>query len=271
MTTSKFAESIATVEIVGARPLPEELPRFHWYHGTRQGRTAGHFFVKASAVGAEPGAPWEPFTNAYDEPGYKAEQLKIAVVAMREQWFIPGETPGATATYISGYQPGAKSNIEILCFVEGFDDLMVLSASGKFKAGALKQALRQYSTGLLRQAQTIAGKALHPWTFWIPLGGARDSKGNPVYEETQGANGSKGAMVTPPMLLTPLDMDALYVGPDMLKRGEAESQARSDWAQQRRLPQNTVEGEVVTPRQLPAGAVSRNVPQPIEDDASLPF
>lgn len=264
MTT--FKDAIATVEVEAAA-LPEELARFHWYHGSKQGRTAGHFFVKASAAPGEPGAPWEAYTNAYDEPGFKAEALKIAVLAMREQWFIPGANPGDPPQYLTGYAEGAKSNVEILCFVEGFDDVMVLSASGKFKAGALKAILREYTRGLLRQASTVAGKPLPAWTFWLPIGSKRDIKGAPVYEQTQGAGG-QGAAVTPPVLLGPLDMDALFVGVDLLKRGEAEATLRKNWAQEKRLPAGVVEGEVVPARALPA---PRNVPKPIESDEDLPF
>lgn len=271
-----FRDQIAQVEVIGAETLSTDLPRFHWYHGMRGGvAPAGHFFVKASAIGNAPSAPWVEFTNQFNEPGYKAESLKIAVLGKREQWFIPGENEDDKPTYITGYQEGAKSNIELLCFVEGFGtDPLVLSASGKFKAGALKAVVKQYETLLLKPAMTAAGKALHSWTFWIPITAERDGKGQPVYEVTKGKNGSKGALVTPPILALPQNaMDELYVGNDLLKTGEAIRDAYKAWANERRLPVGVIEGEVLP--QLPAPSESRfpprNVPQPINVDNEPPF
>lgn len=263
-----FKDSIATIDVQGVEPLATDVPRFHWYHGVKQAKTAGHFFIRASAAPAEPtNPPWIAFTNAYDDEGYKAEALKIAVIAKREVWFIPGEN-GAPPVYLTGYQAGAKNNIEVLAFVEGFGtEPMVLSMSGKFKAGALKTILKQYAQGLLRQAATVAGKPLPAWTFWLPLGTQRDSKGSPIYEQTQGANGGAGAAVTPPILVGPLDMDALYVGAELMKEGEAIKAAYTSWEKESRVA-GVIEGEIIAPKALPA---PKNAPRPIESDEDLPF
>lgn len=257
-----FRDSIANIDIDGAESLGSDAPKFHWYHGIRQAGTAGHFFIKAAAAPAEPDAPWTAWTNAYGDQGYRTETLKIAVILKREVWFLPVE--GGRPTYLQGYEPGAKLNVELLCFVEGFgDDPLILSGSGKYKAGAFKNLIKQYETNLLRPAVAVAGKNLHPWTFWIPIGTERDKKGAPVYEMTQGGNG-QGAAVTPPIIVGELDMDALFVGEDLLKKGEAIKAAYGQWARENRL---AIEGEV-----LPAlAAPTRNVPQLVQGDEDIPF
>lgn len=261
-----FKDAIAETNVV-AESLPEDLSRFHWYHGVKQAGTAGYFFIKASAAPVPPQEPWAAFTNPYGEEGFKAEVLKIAVIGMREAWFIPNENGGAP-TFITGYETGAKSNIELLCFVEGMgEEVLVLSASGKFKAGALKLLLKEYTKGLLRQAATVAGKPLPAWTFWLPVGCAKDKKGSVIYEETQAGKGNKGAAVTPPVLLGPLDMDALYVGNDVLRLGEIEKNNRVGWLKESRIT-NVIEGEIMPSRALPAP--NRNVPQPLTDE-DIPF
>lgn len=261
-----FKDAIATID-VKAEALPEDLSRFHWYHGVKQAGTAGYFFIKANAAPVPPQEPWIAFTNPYGEEGFKAEVLKIAVLGMREAWFIPNENGGAP-TFISGYEPGAKSNVEILCFVEGMgEEVLVLSASGKFKAGALKQLLKEYTKGLLRQAATVAGKPLPAWTFWLPIGCAKDKKGNVIYEETQAGKGNKGAAVTPPVLLGPLDMEELFVKEHFMRLGEIEKNNRVGWLKESRVS-NLVEGEIVEPKALPSP--NRNVPQVLTDE-DIPF
>lgn len=252
-----FKDQIATIDMDGAESLTSDAAKFHWYHGVKQAKTPGHFFIKASAAPRVPDAPWVEFTNAYDDAGYKAETLKIAVILKREVWFMPGEQ-GTRPTYLTHYQDGAKLNVELLCFVEGFgNEPLILSGSGKYKAGALKALVRQYESSLLRPAIAVAGKNLHPWTFWLPIGTQRDAKGAPVYELTQGEKG-QGAAVTPPILIGTLDMDALFVGADLIKQGEAIKAAYTQWAHESRVA-GVIEGEVV-----------RNVPQQLTD-AELPF
>lgn len=259
-----FKDAIAQVDVEGAESLSSDAPKFHWYHGVKQAKTAGHFFIKSAAAPITPDEPWTPFTNAYDDTGYKAEALRIAVILKREVWFLPGEQ-GTRPQYLTRYEDGAKLNVELLCFVEGFgDEPLILSGSGKFKAGAFKNLVKQYEATLLRPAIAVAQKNLHPWTFWIPIGTQRDAKGSPVYELTQGANGGQGAAVTPPIIVGALDMDALFVGAELLKRGEMIKAAHAMWSTENRA---ALTGEVVAHPQLPA---PRNVPQVVSDE-DLPF
>lgn len=261
-----FKDAIATIEIEGAESLSSDAPKFHWYHGVRQAKTAGHFFIKQNAAPVTPSEPWVEFTNAYDDAGFKTESLRIAVILKREVWFLPGEQ-GTRPTYLTGYAEGAKLNVELLCFVEGFgDEPLILSGSGKFKAGAFKNLIKQYEATLLRPAIAVAGKGLHSWTFWIPVGSQRDNKGGPVYEMTQG-NGQSAA-VTPPIIAGQLDMDTLFVGEELLRRGEEIKAAYSSWSKESRVA-GVIEGEIITT--MPAlPAPNRNVPQVLTDE-DIPF
>jgi hypothetical protein len=265
-----FKDQIAEVEINDAEALTSDAPKFHWYHGIKQAKTPGHFFIKSSAAPIVPTAPWKETTNAYDDHGYMAESLKIAIIAKREVWFIPGEQ-GTRPEYLTHYKPGAKLNVELLCFVEGFgDEPLILSGSGKFKAGAFKNFVKQYESALLRPAIAVAEKNLHAWTFWVPVGSERDGKGHPVYEMTTAQNGQQGASVTPPIIVGDLDMDALYVGAALLKQGEAIKAAYSQWSTESRAVAY-LESEVITaPKQLVAPG--RNVPQFIDANGDdVPF
>jgi hypothetical protein len=83
-----------------------------------------------------------------------------------------------------------------------------------------------------------------------------------VYEEVQRGGIGTGAYVTYPVATLPADaMDTLFVGADVLQRGADVARQYARWTQERRLPQNVIEGEV-----LPALPAPRNVPQPVEDE-----
>ena len=57
-------------------------------------------------------------------------------------------------------------------------------------------------------------------------------------------------------------MDTLFVGGDLLQRGADVARQYARWTEQKRLPQNTVEGVV----EYPALPAPKNAPQPLSDD-----
>lgn len=274
--TRRFIDEVDGIDdIPGSRDL--EPGRIHWMHGNRQGKTSGVFYVKSVELSASPGEPWEVDDDRFEgEQGYCAAALKIAIIGSRAQWFLPGKERDDSPTWILDYQEGAKKLTEYLCFVEGLDDVMVLAVSGKYKAGPFHDIVQAYRFGLLKQASRIAKRQLPLWSFWLPIANQRTADGKVQYIDAQDGEGkSFGSSVTPPALYLPKDaLDNCWAGMDMIRRGAAVWNDMAEWIKTKRMPPNTVEGEVVlslpAPQARPALPPGRNVPQPISDE-DLPF
>lgn len=258
----------------------EDLPteqlepgRIIWLHGTKQAKTPGVFYARASEFADPPAAPWQADTRFDDEVGFSAPSLRLAVIGWRQQWFIPG-ADGQPPTYLTTYEAGAKKNVEVLCLVEGLSDPMVLSVSGMNKAKPILDLIRSYEEGLLKQASRIARKALPRWTFWLPIRNKERDGKTEYIDAKDGSGKSYGSVVTPPALYLPDDaMESCFVGEDILRQGAEVRAQYSAWFAVKRLPAGVIEAEVVERPALPPG---RNVPQPISEaellpDSALPF
>jgi len=254
--------------------LPEIIPgaghlepgRLSWYHGVDAGKikTPGVFFARETAfVELPPADRWEVDDRYADkgESGFAATRLRLAFVHNRSQWFIPGERDGDLPTWIEGYQDGAKKLTEYLVLVDGIADPMVLSVSGKYKAGPVADILSAYRRGALAQAMRKIKRTLPAWAFWLTIGGKTDANGKPVYEDAKdGAGVAQGSKVTPPALLAapaPVTRDMLLYGAEVWEQYQ-------DWAKYRRTDRAEAAALPAAPAapQLPAG---RNVPEPITE------
>jgi hypothetical protein len=253
--------------------LPDEIPgaqhldpgRLSWLHGTNAAgaKTPGVFYAKDTAFIEPPDAPWIPDARYEDqsETGYSAPVLRIAILGERSQWFLPGQDRGDLPEWIQGYQPGAKKLTEYLVAVEGIADPMVLSVSGKYKAGPFAKIISDYRRGALAQAMRRVKRTLPLWSFWLEIGGRKDAAGKPLYEKAMDGDGKEyGSIVTVPVLLAP----PIPRTASELVEGGALWSSYGDWLKYKRLPQGTTEAAYVVsaPPALPPG---RNVPQLIED------
>ena len=254
---------------------------FGWLHGVKAAKTPGVFYAKDTEFGDAPRAPWvqDDRFNEGERPemGYSASALKLAIIGARSQWYLEEKNdkgysrrrwlaPGA-------YQDGARKQVEWLCFVEGVDAPMILSASKLSKSRPIIEALAAYRKGVLRQASLKLRRTLPLWSFWLPLAGEIAPDGRPVYTEVKGADGS-ASYVTYPKLSMPGDaIDSLFVGRELFAYGAELHRQYADWLREVRLPDGVVDGEVVEGEVLPAlpAPGGRNVPQPVGDDSSLPF
>ena len=240
-----------------------DVPRISFYHGVKQAGSAGFFFIKASGISEQPGAPWQSVTNAYDEPGFAAETIRIAPIATHELWITEGAD--GKAVQHPQYVDGAKSNYRILAFVEGISQPCIVSASGKFKGGALKQIVQSHARGLIRAAQDATGGNIPLHTFWLPIGTRRGATGKPEYVPSQPGD-KQGAMVTPPVAVYPAGtpdelMESLFVGDALLLRGESEKRA----LRAALLPRPAELAAAPSMPALPMRAAGRNVPQPLTE------
>jgi hypothetical protein len=271
MTTTELARSFAD-QIADIEDLPIdalEPGRMSWLHGVKQAKMPGVFYIKAANLSETPGAPWADDNERFEgEDGYSTPKLQIAIIGFRSQWFVPDEDrTKPPKEWLLGYQEGigAKKITEYLCLVEGINDPIVLSMSGKNKGQPMWDIFKAYQNGLLKQGSRIAKRQLPVWSFWLPIANKRTPEGKTFYEDAKdGAGNTYGSVVTPPALYLPDNpLDTLYVGADIIRLGASIHNDFSEWFKVKRLPQGTVEGQV-TVSATKALPPARNVPQPLK-------
>lgn len=257
-------------EIPGAAEL--EPGRLSWEHGINGGgvKTAGCFYGKDVAFTDAPPAPWVLDERHADsgEIGYSVPELRLSFLGSRSQWFIPGDEPGDPAKeWLTGYQDGAKKLTEYLVLIDGMADPMVLSVSGKYKAGSFSDILNAYRRGALAQAMRKTKRTLPPWAFWLPIANRRDRDGKTIYEKAQDGNGKEyGSTVTPPALAgvsIAVTIDVIHLGIEVYQQYKA-----AGWFEYKRVPRGTDNG-TYTIEEHPALPPGRNTPQAL-DDSDLP-
>lgn len=254
-------------EIPGAATL--EPGRISWLHGTNAAgaKAPGCFYAKDTAFTDPPGAPWVLDERYIDqeqpETGYSATELRIAILGERSQWFRPGQDRGDLPEWLPGYTDGAKKLTEYLIVVEGVADPMVLSVSGKYKAGPFARIVSTYRRSALAQAMRKVKRTLPLWSFWLPVAGQRDAAGKPIYTKAQDGEGKEyGSIVTPPALVgQPIPRTAA----DILD-GAAIWESHGEWLKYKRLPQGTVEAAYTVHNGHPQLPPGKNVPRPIGED-----
>lgn len=260
--------------------LPADIPgaatfepgRLSWLHGINAGgvKTPGVFYAKDSAFVAAPSEPWVVDTRFAEEGemGYSAPRLNIAVIASRSQWYTPGADKGDPITWLLEYREGAKKMTEYLVRVQGIDEVMVLSMSGKYKGAAFEDILREYRRNALARAMRAAKRSLPPWSFWLPIANKlRDGKTE--YVKASDGNGSEyGSVVTPPALVAAPEartLEEIVADAELFKEF-----TESGWTTYKRMPRGAVEAEYTISESLPQLESPRNVPVAITDD-DLPF
>lgn len=261
---------------------------FGWLHGSRTAKTPGVFYAKETEFGLPPAAPWaldERFNDgANPELGFSTAALRVAFIGVRAQWFLSRDEDGADERdrgrkqWLTEYQPGARKQVDYLCFVEGVDHPMILSGHKPTKTIPFREILTTYRRGLLKQAGLRLRRALPLWAFWLPIAGERDRDGKPVYTDAKDAQGKTyGSYVTTPKLTLPKDaINTCFVGAELLRDGMRLRQQYAWWFKEIRTPDGVVEADAEIsdapphPALPPAGG-TRNVPVAIESDDDLPF
>ena len=272
MTTNELARTF----LDDIDQLPSEIPgaatlepgRLSWLHGaTGQVKTPGAFYGKDTAFVEPPGALWALDERYADqgEVGYSAPELRIAFIANRSQWFLPGADRGDLPEWLSAYQDGAKKLTEYLIQIDGIYEPMVLSVSGKYKAGPIADILSTYRRGALAQAMRQVKRTLPAWSFWLPIANKRQDN-KTLYLKASDADGKEyGSVVTPPALV---GAPAARTAQELIE-GAALWQEYQEWARYTRTQQGVSEASytVQTAPQLTSG---KNIPQPVEEEI-LPF
>lgn len=264
-----FADTIKGIAIPEAAGRTTELPRIWWHNGVRAAKTGGSFYTKQAEFVSGLDAPWAQDERFEGEVGYSTTELKIAILALRQQPFRQEQNPGdkyPRKVWLQQYEPGAKFYTEVLCFIQGYSDVAVWCSDGLTgkAVGGKGGIVKAYETGLLAEAERVAEQTMPLWSFWLPITTKRTADGKVAYEDT-----GFGSFVTPPALALPKDaLDTLFVGPDLLERGARVMRQQAKWAAARRLPENTVEAEYVVST-TPQIAAPRNVPVVMGDTDEL--
>ena len=214
-------------------------PRVWWFNGVRQARTAVVFYTKLEEHPGPLPVPWTVSHRFDGEVGYEATTLRIAVIGMRQEPFIP-ETDPTTGQkrrrFIKRWETGAQLYNEWLCFIDPLSYPVVLCSKG-LTGKALAVAWKGYKTRVLKPAERMVGRALPAWSFWLPITGMVDERGRPFYADT-----GHGSFVTPPALVLPDAPEAalaesLFVGADVLAAGVQVRQEYDGWLKERRVEQ----------------------------------
>lgn len=246
---------------------PEEsgdnLPRVYYFNGVdaKTVRTNGEFYTKSEA-----GEPWKPSNRFPDEEGYSVPELWFAPIAYREQWFIPDPVTKRTQ-WLAHYEPGARKYSEQIGFVRGIESPAVLVSKGMTsralygKGGVFETFAQTVGAGYRKIAKMTAPG----WALYVPIIPPVDKKGNPAYTST-----GHGSTTTPPVLNSKYtgtldDINALYVGADLLALGAELIIQYKTWIDTRRG------GHEAQPLPVHLREESRNEPQPYADDEIKPF
>jgi hypothetical protein len=222
-------------------------------------------FVKADDVEATMvAAGWtktsRTFANGKEEEGYWRREAAISIIAARRCWEITGDAGSTKVFPWDSYEKAkaaaesvgktAHGRTQYLVVVKGLEsaDPFVLTLKGtasmafedyrdsksvtaKF-ANTVIRAANNASDVAAKKAGKPAGKKWAYRAFWLPVGAARDDKGEPVYVEV--GKKDKRSVVLPMALGLPekweqVDLKRFYVGPAMLAKVNDLFDTSEDW------------------------------------------
>ena len=262
--------AVSGIDQSTVQQVETSFPTIQWNGGNQKMKKAGGmdyaggFFIPEDAVDAELllAAKWEKTTYSHGEKetvGFWRRELAISVIAMRKRWEVTVEGSRFPTLFPWDAYEQAKSygrpsgRTHALILVKGLEELgpFVLTLKGTaamaFEGGRNSPSvITAFAQTVIRRADmesdAAARKAGKPtgqrWPFrcfWLPVGAARDAKGEPVFTQVgQGANTIN--LVLPMALGLPekaenVQLGRFYVGADLLAKTNelfAEAQA-SGW------------------------------------------
>lgn len=248
-------DSIDQDSVEGGGP---SYPVIQWAYGNIRDKKRGGvdgfggFFVKAEKVdgAAMEAAGWtktsRTFENGTEEEGYWKREAALSIVAERKRWEINPADGQRQVFPWTGFDKAKEANggkapssrTHYLVLVKGLEQAGPFVLTMKGAAGAAFESYRNANSVISRFANTViaaanassdaaAKKAGKPsgkrWAyraFWLPVGAARDDKGDPVFT-TVGKAPNTTNVVLPIALGLPdkaaqVDLKRFYVGNDLL-------------------------------------------------------
>ena len=276
-------------------------PVIQWAYGSMKERKHGGvdgfggFFVKAEKVdgAAMEAAGWtktsRTFENGSEEEGYWKREAALSIVAERKRWEINPADGQRQVFPWSGFDKAKEANggkspssrTHYLVLVKGLEAAGPFVLTMKGAAGAAFESYRDANSVISRFANTVIaaanaasdaaakkqGKATGKrWAFrafWLPVGAARNEKGEPVYKEVGKAPNITN-VVLPVALGLPdkaanVDLKRFYVGNDLLATVNALYDSSVEWRTAwENIKPGTVEGEATGDPAAEAAAAAKD-------------
>lgn len=257
---------------LGYTPEREEsgdgIPRISWLSTTKTKGVVGKFYARETALPSLL-APWTHDELFDDEAGYTATDLRIIVIRTRTQAYSEETNNGIrTKTWHAHWKANAGMRLytEILCFIEGYDDVVVWPVKGLVGRG-VTAARGESIFGAMREvekeARKTANRDIPSFMFWTPITQPKDKKGRVVTIDT-----GYGSNVVIPQIgfdVNAINRDlcaSLYVGKERMAHAAEAFAEYKDWSKEMR----TNDAEEPAPAE-PA----RNVPSAVDEDDVKPF
>ena len=255
-------------------------PRIWWFNGNKTAGTAGHFYTSEKEFPEGLQAPWVAVQRFEDADGFTTESLSVVPIRKRYQPFIQDPKDRKHKMWLSKNAPwekGMSVYTEILCFMEGYDGLVILAVkgmTGKALTNRTDGIFKRHADSIIAVAKKTAkkGAKIPPFMFWVPITGKRTAKGKVEYTDT-----GYSSVVTLPELaiqtdnVTREDAKKWFIGAEMLEKAREAYESHNEW----RLEERAVESQEIAPQvqvqtmqtvKIPAPPKPVNVPQPIADD-----
>jgi hypothetical protein len=225
----------------------------------------GGLFIKADKVDGAvlEAAGWaktsRTFENGTEEEGYWKREAAVSIIAERKRWEI-APNGGQRQTFPwTGFEKAKEANggkspssrTHYLVLVKGLENVGPFVLTMKGAAGAAFESYRDANSVISRFANTViaaantasdaaakkngkpSGKRWAYRAFWLPVGAARNEKGDPIFKEVGKAPNTTN-VVLPVALGLPdkaanVDLKRFYVGNDLLAFVNALFDQSADW------------------------------------------
>ena len=172
-------------------------------------------------------------------------------------------------TWEAHYKPNAGMRIytELLCFIEGYDDLVVWPIKGLVGKAVTAKTGSVFADAklVLAEAKKTASASIPEFAFWVPISAPIGPKGKIVTTST-----GYGSDVVLPQYDIAVDTITrqtcvdLYVGKAMLHKAKEAYDATTTWAKDLRVNEAPAEGF-----DMKTVSIERNVIKPIVEDDGL--
>jgi len=245
------------------------IPRISWLSTTKTRGVVGKFYARASQI-SNLQTPWENSFIFDDEEGFTASSLRIVVIRTRTQAYTEETTNGIrTKTWHTSWKPNVNMRLytEILCFMEGFDDVVVWPVKGLVGRGVTAtkgESIFSAMKEIASEAKKTAKRDIPAFMFWTPIVQPLDRKGKVIVTDT-----GYGSGVVIPQIgfdVAKIDRDlcaSLYVGKDMMSKAQTAFEEYRDWSKEMRSNEDI-------PAEQASTETTRNIPTEYDED-SRPF
>jgi len=249
-------------------------PKIWWFNGVRQAGTAGHFYTSEKEFPQGLSNPWQPVSRFNDSDGFVAETLCIIPIRKRYQPYKRDPMDSKRKIWYPAnaeWEVGMSIYTEILCFMEGYDGLVVLAVkglTGKALTNRVDGIFKRHAELVITTAKKTAkkGAKIPPYMFWVPISTKRMANGKVEYRDT-----GHSSITTPPDLAlqftgepTRDDIKKWYIGSEMLVKAREAYESHAEWRREQRPTQFDADALTSPAPKASMAQPPRNAPQPLQ-------